>query len=167
VLVDAFPSWKASVGTLRVYAASLQDVRPEALEAAVMHVVKTCKFPPTVAELREIAELYVPGEHCIPSASEAWAEVDQKRKSGMHYDTPELSHPLVGDALRVLGSWRRFCSTPTDRLTSDRARYCSFYEDLARKHSQEQVIEEVRRLLKSLDLKFLRRDTDEGGQPDA
>lgn len=74
VFGEAYPKWEVRERTVEVWASLLADVPADALKRAAVQYARTSKFPPTVAELREIAR--GPAE-C--SAEEAWGEIYKRR----------------------------------------------------------------------------------------
>lgn len=56
-----FPQTKADKSTVAAYVMMLRDIAPDKLAAAVLKAMGTCKFLPTVAEIREQLELKAPG----------------------------------------------------------------------------------------------------------
>lgn len=56
-----FPQTKADKSTVGVYVMMLRDLDPETLAQAVLKAMNTCKFLPTVAEIREQIETRAPG----------------------------------------------------------------------------------------------------------
>lgn len=56
-----FPQTKADKNTVAVYVMMLRDVAPDRLADAVLKAMNTCKFLPTVAEIREHLESHPPG----------------------------------------------------------------------------------------------------------
>ena len=56
-----FPQTKADKHTVSVYVMMLRDVTPDVLADAVLRAMNTCKFLPTVAEIREQIEAHIPG----------------------------------------------------------------------------------------------------------
>lgn len=73
-----------SVERLEMYVEMLLDINPVTLEQAVKNIVKTRKFLPTVAEIREeCAALsgYVNAHEEIPTALEAWEKVYRAARS--------------------------------------------------------------------------------------
>ncbi len=53
----SFPQTKADKNTVDNYVSMLRDIAPDALAAAVLRVKATCKFFPTIAEIRDAAEI--------------------------------------------------------------------------------------------------------------
>lgn len=56
-----FPQTKADKNTVAVYVMMLRDVTPDVLADAVLMAMNTCKFLPTVAEIREQIDSRAPG----------------------------------------------------------------------------------------------------------
>jgi hypothetical protein len=65
----AFPNTNADDATFEIYIKMLRDLDPETLAQAVLKAMNTCKFLPTVAEIREQIETRAPGP---------WSDVDMK-----------------------------------------------------------------------------------------
>lgn len=57
----AFPNTGADDKTFEVYVHMLRDVDPQTLASAVLKAMNSCKFLPTVAEIREQIESRAPG----------------------------------------------------------------------------------------------------------
>ena len=56
-IAAAFPQWKPEPSTFEIYALALSDIPIERLRAAFVQHIRTSRFAPTVAELREADEL--------------------------------------------------------------------------------------------------------------
>lgn len=73
-----------TVERLEMYVEMLTDINPVTLEQAVKNIVKTRKFLPTVAEIREeciALSGYVNAHEEIPTALEAWEKVYRVARS--------------------------------------------------------------------------------------
>ncbi len=73
-----------SVERLEMYVEMLADINPVTLEQAVKNIVKTRKFLPTVAEIREECTAlsgYVNAHEEMPTALEAWEKVYRVARS--------------------------------------------------------------------------------------
>lgn len=73
-----------SVERLEMYVEMLEDIHPVTLEQAVKNIVKTRKFLPTVAEIREECTAlsgYVNAHEEMPTALEAWEKVYRVARS--------------------------------------------------------------------------------------
>jgi hypothetical protein len=66
VLVDAYPSMPIGPQTLRLYVDELADLDAELLARAARACVRTSRFFPTIAEIRERAEELRPKRPLLP-----------------------------------------------------------------------------------------------------
>lgn len=73
----SFPQTKADRNTVDNYVQMLCDIAPDVLAAAILKVKATCKFLPTIAEIREAAQ------------------VDNKREPGPRNDVDPATLPPV------------------------------------------------------------------------
>lgn len=149
ILTAAYPNNKVTAETIRVYQLTLQDIPEDVLEQAILHITTTTKFFPTVAEIRDAAYIIMVGTNKIPSAYEAWKEVqDQIAKCGDYYryddsaHVPEYSHPLVEKAVSIMG-YITLCES--DNIVADRAHFFKVYESLyARAVDEMKMLPQVR-----------------------
>jgi hypothetical protein len=134
ILTAAYPNNKITGETIRVYQITLQDIPGDVLEKAILHLTTTNKFFPTIAEIRDAAYLIMVGTNKIPSAYEAWGEVQNEiARCGDYFrytiqtNTPAYSHPLIELAVKKLG-YKQLCYS--DNLVADRAHFFKVYESL-------------------------------------
>lgn len=136
VLAAGYPHFNLTPETIRVYQRTLTDIPGEVLDQAVMHLLTTSKFFPSVAEIREACFGIMTNAAEIPSAFEAWQEVqDQIALCGdyFRYDNgrkPSYSHPLVSKAVEIMG-YQNLCMS--DNMVADRAHFFKVYESLYRR----------------------------------
>lgn len=123
LLQAAYPSARISRGTLEVYATFLADLGHAAGLAAARKHVASCKFFPTVAELREIA---LTASASCPPVEDAWAEVRRKIGSEGRYRTPTWSHPAIAACVEAIG-WTELCNSEEQAI--DRAHFLRLYRD--------------------------------------
>lgn len=103
-LVDAFPRDAISAQTVRVYARELADVPVDRLAQAVSDLIRTSRYFPRVAEIRERAAelaLDLPGEADAleqVQARAAWARLAEDERG-----SPPPIHPAVKRALQLVG----------------------------------------------------------------
>lgn len=95
-------------GTLHAYQLGLSDVPYDIGMVAAEKAIRTARFFPTVAELRD---LILDKMLDFPSAEEAWAEVKRGFSHGGIYQEPEWSCLPVTQAVRAIG-WRVLCTSP-------------------------------------------------------
>lgn len=95
--------------TASLWARMLSDLPYQVAEAALMKVLSTSKFFPSVSDIRAAAlELSTPRP---PSALEAWAEVTRAISRYGYYNPEEAlasMSPPVAKVVRLLG-WREIC----------------------------------------------------------
>ena len=125
-LAVAFPNTKIEEATVDVYRESLLDLPYAQTADAAKIIVKTARFFPSIAEIRETTLRHMPAAY-IPTSSEAWANVaDQLQQSGT-WHAPTFAHPLIAQAVRTMG-WYDLCRS--DNQMTDRAHFMRLYSDL-------------------------------------
>lgn len=134
VLTAAFPNNKVSKSTLDIYKLTLADIPLDVLEAATLQIITTAKFFPAVSEIRDAATSIMLGLNKIPSAFEAWEEVQtQISLCGDYYryqiaaQVPTYSSPIIAKAVDVMG-YRTLCES--ENIVADRAHFFRVYESL-------------------------------------
>jgi len=113
---------------------SLKDIPAPVLSAALKAWVVTEKWPPTIAELREKADIIVNGER--PDWGTGWYEVqDAIRKFGyMQGDKAlESMSPITQETVRRIG-WQSICESENPETI--RAQFRQVYE-ICRKRSDD------------------------------
>lgn len=136
-LVAAYPNAQVTVETIAVYDRLLSDIPPSELQTVVDQCVATCKFLPTVAEIRDkwnslTAAL---GQ---PSAAEAWGEVLKEIRRVGWIGAPEFANPAIAQVVKMMG-WRELCSS--ENVVADRAHFMRMYDQVIERSN------EVRKLL--------------------
>jgi hypothetical protein len=126
MLADAFNPYDWNDDRLGVYVLALGDLPSDLVNVACIEAIRTLTRMPTVAELRAFV-LRRWGPTQPPSAVEAWAEVQQAFGAHGRAGVPEWSHPLIAQAVAVVG-WRRLCDS-TDQ-TGDRIGFTRLYDRL-------------------------------------
>lgn len=128
ILAEAYRQ-KISPATLAAYEMALDDVPAAALEVAVRSALKSCKFMPNAAELRELAG----GKTSAENALVAWAAVDRATSEVGGYKSPDFADPVVNATIRNMGGWERFCTaTVTEFDTWLRKEFLRVYELLSK-----------------------------------
>ena len=105
-LKAAFPRQEVTTETLAMYAMMLADLDAGAAQKAVLGLVATSRFFPTIAEIRE----RLARNSCtLPSTEAALEELDHAVRrfspddsSTWTYDD-EWSHPFIARAVRIVG----------------------------------------------------------------
>jgi hypothetical protein len=133
ILAASYPNFNLTQETIVVYQKTLADIEPKVLEAAILHLVTTSKFFPTIAEIREAAFSIMTNERKIPSAFEAWEEAINHCIKGNYKD---YSHPLIERAVNIIGIdyWRNM--TYDDEMAT-RAQFFKIYETLLQREKAD------------------------------
>lgn len=134
-LQGAFPAAAMTEATCRVYERFLLDLDPIVADAAIVRLISTCKFLPTIAEIRGMANDVARGP--MRSAEEAWGDVVAAIRRFGSYRAPTFDDPLVAYAVKQLG-WRNLCLEGSND-SADRARFCELYERAAARQKQDEV----------------------------
>jgi hypothetical protein len=115
--------------TAKIWQVALGDISPRILNVALIKLLMTQRFFPTIAEIREAAENLSPKAH--PSAEEAWGEVNRHLcRSG----APAYSDPLIVKAIEAIG-WSTIASS--ENIGVERAHFLRFYETMLKKENDE------------------------------
>lgn len=114
----AYPNANLPVETVAVYVAALDDLEPGDVAAAVAKIIKTSRFFPTVAEIREAV-----GETRLnlPSPAEAWMIACGQME-------PQGDGDLVRKAKKAVGGEWAFRTS--ENPTALRSQFLRIYEDL-------------------------------------
>lgn len=125
---DAFNVWFGLLG----------DLDYAVLNAAIQKYMLTNRFPPTIADLREIATTISTGT--IPDWGEGWEQVLQAiRKFGSYRETEALASmdELTQTCVRRIG-FRNICMS--ENITADRANFRMIYEQIADRTKKESAL---------------------------
>lgn len=128
ILNTAYPSRPLGDDGVILYAKALEDINPVTLSVAVMNLIKTSRFMPSIAEIREEAQKVSALVNCIestPDASEAW---DMVYKAAVHrgYDN---GLETLSEAVRKVATsfWHDICYEPSKNLGVIRAQFRDAY----------------------------------------
>ena len=121
----------------------LADIPLEILQAAVLKVCRESEFFPSVAQIVAAAAELDPRNEKLPSAAEAWEEVEQQICAAGIYKPPVFSSELVRRAARAIG-WLQLCSS--ENPAADRAHFLRLYESMKNKRKEAREIEQVMKI---------------------
>ena len=121
----------------------LADIPLEILQAAVLKVCRESEFFPSVAQIVAAAAELDPRNEKLPSAAEAWEEVEQQICAAGIYKSPVFSNELVRRAARAIG-WLQLCSS--ENPAADRAHFLRLYESMRSKRKEAREIEQVMKI---------------------
>lgn len=153
--------------TIGIYAEMLaSEFDAKTLAAAILVLPKTCKFFPSIAEIRT-ACLEVSGARAkLPAPGEAYAEARRGARKFGAYVKPvseDFSHAIVyRAALQAAGSWRRWCLT--DEEVPLRAKFFDCYRELRQRELTAQAVPESHRALTSEESRALLEDVNARAQ---
>ena len=121
----------------------LADIPLEILQAAVLKVCRESEFFPSVSQIVAAAEELDPRNEKLPTAAEAWEEVEQQICAAGIYKSPVFSNDLVRRAARSIG-WLQLCSS--ENPAADRAHFLRLYESMRSKRKEAREIEQVMKI---------------------
>lgn len=91
---------EASTATTYGYWLGLSDLTLPAVKDAATRAIRSCKFMPTPAELRELAGVASASDRALL----AWAAVEKAAPLGS-YKSVDFDDPLINAAIRSMGGW--------------------------------------------------------------
>ncbi len=141
-LEAAFPKWDPPQKTVQVYSEFMADMESTLLLAVISHVVSTCTFAPSIAEIREAyARFSAPGR---PSAQEAWGLVLEVVHRCGSYGEPTWEDPVLAKAVASVG-YATICMAEPEQQVCNRAQFVRAYEAIAkREQTERQYLPEAR-----------------------
>lgn len=122
------PNFLPDTAAIGTWYEMLKDIDATVLQAAVYKYSMTNKFPPTVADLRELCGNIVAGE--IPDWSAGWGTVLKCiRKYGYMRETEALREmdDMTRTCVERLG-WRELCMS--ENISIERANFRMMYEQM-------------------------------------
>ena len=137
MLALSYPRNTISEKTLEVYVRMLEDLDVFILDQAAKICMVTKTFFPSIAEIRAAAAEVMARATGLPSAGEAWGEVQQliKDEGWRNNYTPVFSHPAVSKVVGYMGGWETLCGS--ENQIADRARFIQSYEIEAQRERED------------------------------
>lgn len=130
VLLSAYPHVRTNEGTSMAYERMLADLDHGAAQAAIERLLSSCKFLPTIAEIRETALAITVGEQ--KPGGEAWGSVLRAMKREGAYRSPGIdfvfADSVTAECVAAL-DWKELCLS--ENTVADRARFIELYDRLA------------------------------------
>ncbi len=128
----AFPQSKMNDGSLIVYAKALSPLSIAEIDAAMLKLMRTVKFFPSVAEIFEQADdvKAFANKTEIPTAGEAWHEAMRLAHDKFLYGEWTFSCKEVEQAVKNFGK-RELCSLENDAVNTARAQFMRIYNSIA------------------------------------
>lgn len=134
MLAAAYRDTKITTETSRVYETCLADLDFPAAQAAVLRLINTSKWLPTVAEIRAAAVDIQRGP--VRVGGEAWGDVLAEIRRTGYIGVPSFNDPLVAECVRLM-TWRGLCLGENE--AADRARFIELYDSLAARQRADEV----------------------------
>ena len=130
-LAAAYPSFKLTAPTIRIYEQTLGDIPVDGLRAATLDLIAESEWFPTVAKIRKRAFALMASETESMSGYEAWALTLGFVRDGRghpiiskarQFDVP----PLIEQTVRQVGGWKHLAEA--ENAAADRARFLEAFE---------------------------------------
>lgn len=136
--IAVFPSCKLDSMGLMLYARALVSLPVPVIDAAMVKLLQTHTFFPAVAEIFQEADAMAQhareeatGKH-LPTAAEAWMEVQGHVKRSGLYRKWEYSCPEVEKAATQFGKYE-LCMLEIDGVNTARAQFMRIYDSVLRR----------------------------------
>ena len=141
----AFPQSKITAEGLVIYAKALSVLSIAEINAAMLKLMRTCKFFPSVAEIFEQAEVmreFAANTEAL-SPDEAWEEVQrQVRQKHLMGGEWEYSCPEVKTAVERFGKYE-LCTLKIDDVNTARAQFMRIYKSVVDRAKDKRINGEV------------------------
>lgn len=144
----ALPQSKINEGSLVIYARALSCLSLEQIDAAMLKLMRTSKFFPTVAEIFEQVENiqhFARGTNA-PTADEAWGEAMKQAHDKSVYSKWEYSCEAVKIAVKRFGK-NELCCLETDNVNTARAQFMRIYESVIKQSKDKKTNKSVLKAL--------------------
>lgn len=153
LLAGAFPNFKDQQA--QAYGAMLNDIPGPIQMEAVKNVVKTCKFLPSIAEIRDEAKkitLAATGkESNIPEKE--WEVVYRAIGTVGYYRIPEFTNKITAKTVKAM-SWRLLCGADAIMMPALRSQFIKTFKAI---EEQEKTDRRMARSMQDGRLKELGR----------
>jgi len=122
--------------TIVLYVRMLADIDDHVLEQSCLEHISKSQWFPKISELRKSAACMSLSARLIPSAYQAWEELNAGIVRYGHSNEPEWSHPIVQQTVQSLGYYNLCMST---NQVADRARFIEAYGDYKDRFIDDEV----------------------------
>ncbi len=113
--------------TVDIWAQMIEDMEYKKVTVALARWIQTQKFPPTIADIREMANINI--EQSRPTAEQAWGRLQETiRKCG--YTMPKEAREMVGEEVWTIiqrFGYSHFCQMPVDESSTYFAHFRNAY----------------------------------------
>jgi hypothetical protein len=125
---------------VEAWAMMLADLDAVVAKAAIVKVCRESRFFPSVAHIVAAANELDPRNEQLPTAAEAWEEVNKLIQSVGPYRAPKYSCETVKRAAQSIG-WLQLCMS--ENPETDRAHFLRLYESMRARHRENRENEKV------------------------
>lgn len=136
LLAGAFPAFKDQQA--QAYGAMLNDIPGPIQMEAVKNVVKTCRFLPSIAEIRDEAKritLMATGkESNIPEKE--WESVYRAIGTVGYYRIPEFKNKITAKTVKAM-SWRLLCGSEATMMPALRSQFLKTFKAIEEQEKTE------------------------------
>lgn len=136
LLAGAFPGFKDQQA--QAYGAMLNDIPGAIQMEAVKNVVKTCKFLPSIAEIREEAKrltfMATGKESNIPEKE--WEAVYRAIGTVGYYRIPEFKNKITAKTVKAM-SWRLLCGADAAMMPALRSQFVKTFKAIEEQEKTE------------------------------
>lgn len=123
---------------IKIWYQMLQDLSYQQTNAAIQKYMLTNKFPPTIADIRELAVTVLHGD--LPDWGEGWEQVLKAIRMYGSYRVEEAMEsfdPITRRCVERLG-FRNICMS--ENINHDRANFRMIYENLVEREKKDQQL---------------------------
>jgi hypothetical protein len=127
--------------TITLWEKMLEDIPYELAENAIIKIIATAKFWPTVAEIREAA-VSLQNPNMITPA-EAWSQANAALDKYGYYRADEgmaVLSPAIKKTIRALGGFESICTT--ENIETVRAQFLRMYDQFAKSEKENALLPE-------------------------
>ncbi len=127
-----------------IYARALSTLSLDEINAAMLKLLTTSKFWPSVAEIFEAARSVreCAQGNILPTAAEAWQEVQQLVRTCHIYMPWVYSCPEVQKTVECYGRYE-LCNLLESEVGIARAQFCRMYNEIVQRSEEQRQNEEV------------------------
>lgn len=127
VLADAYANFTPKKNTYNIYIEMLSDLDEELLDKSIRICISTCRFFPTIADIRDNAVNILMSN--IPGALQAWDNVKKEIGRVGFNGEPKFDNSITDKVVKYMG-WSYICrSTEHDNRITFTKLYDKFYND--------------------------------------
>lgn len=139
VLQAGAPDRRIPKASLDLWFDLLGDLPARVVMAAVKAHYATSEYPtlPAIGKIRKEAVALM--RPAVPTAAEAWGEVESEIRRVGWYGAPDRLTPVAARVVRAIG-WRRICES--DEPGVERGQFLRMYEQMAQREERDAVLPE-------------------------